>query len=90
MDGGTHERKLKQHEKSRVVKERNHQPASREGQAGRREMAERLVIALKPGNAGGAKGPQFKVSDRRSDSGGLTMSLTPPRKARKLQAALRG
>jgi hypothetical protein len=33
---------------------------AREGQAGLREVAERSVVVVKPGNAGGAKGPQFK------------------------------
>ena len=36
------------------------QPDAREGQAGLREVAERSVVATKPGNAGRAKGPQFK------------------------------
>ena len=36
------------------------QLGSREGQARPVEMAERLVVAVKPGNSGGAKGPQFK------------------------------
>ena len=36
------------------------QLGSREGQARPVEMAERLVVVLKPGNSGGAKGPQFK------------------------------
>ncbi len=31
-------------------------------------VAERLVVALKPGNSGGAKGPQFK--DQRSQEQG--------------------
>ena len=31
-------------------------------------VAERLVVALKPGNAGGAKGPQFK--DQRTQEQG--------------------
>jgi hypothetical protein len=53
-------RKSKQHGKSPVAEERNFQPATREGQAARREMAERLVVARKPGNAGGATEPQFK------------------------------
>lgn len=53
-------------------------------------MAERPVVAVKPVNAGGAKEPQFKVSDRRSDNRRLTMSLTPPSKVGKLQAALHG
>ena len=43
-----------------MVAARDRQPDAREGQAGLREMAERPVVAVKPGNAGGAKGPQFK------------------------------
>ena len=42
----------------------------------------------KPGNTGGAKGPQFQGSVRRRESRGLTMSLKPPEKVGKLQAAL--
>jgi hypothetical protein len=34
---------------------------AREGQAGRPGVAERFVVPLKPGNAGGGKGPQFKT-----------------------------
>ena len=37
------------------------QPDAREGQAGRCGVAERPVVPKKPGNAGGGKGPQFKV-----------------------------
>ena len=40
---------------------RDDQPDAREGQAGRRGVAERSVVPLKPGNAGGGKGPQFKT-----------------------------
>jgi hypothetical protein len=53
------ERISKQHEKSDEVGQRP-QPAAREGQAGPRRMAERPVVATKPGNSGGAKGPQFE------------------------------
>jgi hypothetical protein len=38
------------------------QPDAREGQAGRHGVAERLVVPVKPGNAGGGKGPQFKTN----------------------------
>ncbi len=34
---------------------------AREGQAGRPGVAERFAVPLKPGNAGGGKGPQFKT-----------------------------
>src|SRR6266478_5621235 len=37
------------------------QPNAREGQVGRHGVAERFVLPLKPGNAGGGKGPQFKT-----------------------------
>src|ERR1700682_3125856 len=36
-------------------------PDAREGQAGRPGVAERFVVPLKPGNAGGGKGPQFET-----------------------------
>ena len=35
------------------------QPDAREGQAGPCGVADRLVVPLKPGNAGGGKGPDF-------------------------------
>jgi hypothetical protein len=35
------------------------QPASREGQAGLSGAAERFVVSMKPGNAGGEKEPYF-------------------------------
>ena len=38
---------------------RDDQPDAREGQAGRTGVAERPVVPLKPGNAGGGKGPDF-------------------------------
>src|SRR6266566_9814838 len=37
------------------------QPDAREGQVGRLGVAERFAVPLKPGNAGGGKGPQFKT-----------------------------
>ena len=42
------------------------QPDAREGQAGRSGVAERFVVPLKPGNAGGGKGPQFKTDAERA------------------------
>ena len=42
------------------------QPDAREGQAGHDGVAERFVVPMNPGNAGGGKGPQFK---RRSEGG---------------------
>src|SRR5271167_2541759 len=40
---------------------RDDQPEAGEGQAGRAGVAGRLVVPLKPGNAGGGKGPWFKA-----------------------------
>lgn len=37
------------------------QPNAREGQIGCLGVAERFAVPLKPGNAGGGKGPQFKT-----------------------------
>src|SRR5450631_2312620 len=49
---------------------RDDQPDTREGQAGRRGVAERFAVPLKPGNAGGGKGPQFKTNAIRSEGPG--------------------
>ena len=43
---------------------------------------------MKPGNAGGAKGPWVKVNVRSSDSLESGVSLVPPRTVGKLQATL--
>src|ERR1700737_5074009 len=47
------------------------QPDAREGQAGRCGVAERLVVPLKPGNAGGGKGPQFKTNATSGEGPGI-------------------
>ena len=44
------------------------QPDAREGQAGPSGESERSVVPSKPGNAGGGKGPQFKVNVRSGES----------------------
>ncbi len=41
---------------------RDLQPVAREGQTGPWRVAERPVVLRKPGNAGGGKGPWFRVS----------------------------
>jgi len=43
---------------------------------------------MKPGNAGRGKGPWFKVNAGRGQSREIDVSLAPPSKVRKLQAAL--
>ena len=67
---------------------RDPQPDSREGQAGPCWVTERSVVALKPGNAGGAKGPWFKVNVGSGDSRESGVSLVPPTKVGKLQETL--
>jgi hypothetical protein len=64
---------------------RDDQPDDREGQAGRCGVAERFVVPLKPGNAGGGKGPQFKTDATRSEGPGDWGNLSTPDK---LQTAL--
>jgi hypothetical protein len=59
-----------QHGKPEAVKARDLQPDAREGQAGPHRVAERPVVARRPGNAGGAKGPWFKVSAERGEDHG--------------------
>ena len=51
-----------QHGKPATAEERELQRDAREGQARPGRVAERLVVPSKPGNAGGGKGPQFKVN----------------------------
>ena len=45
-----------------MVRVRDPQLNSREGQAGPGRVAERPVVPLKLGNAGGGKGPWFKAT----------------------------
>ena len=47
------------------------QPASRERQAGPYGVTERPVVLMKPGNAGGGKGPQLKGNARSNEGGGI-------------------
>src|SRR5207302_787124 len=46
---------------------RDDQPDAREGQAGRIGVAERPIVPMKPGNAGGGKGPWFKTNAASSE-----------------------
>jgi len=61
--------KRTQHGKPRGVVS-DDQPDAREGQAGRPGVAERSAVPLKPGNAGGGKGPQFKTDAIRGEGPG--------------------
>jgi len=49
---------------------RDDQPEAREGQAGRPGVSERFIVLMKPGNAGGGTGPQFKTNAIRSEGPG--------------------
>ena len=55
-----HRGKRAQHGKPHGVVE-DGQPDAREGRFGRYGVTERLVVPMKPGNAGGGKGPQFRT-----------------------------
>ena len=61
IGGSMYTRKRTQHGKPQCVI-RDDQPETREGQAGRAGVAGGLVVLLKPGNAGGGKGPWFKTN----------------------------
>ncbi len=61
----THGKRM-QHEKPPTAETRDLPPESREGQAGPRGVADRLVVPWKPVNAGGGKGPEFKTDVRKS------------------------
>src|SRR6202048_4363042 len=62
--------KRTQHGKPQCVI-RDDQPDAREGQAGRAGVAERLVVPLKLGNAGGGKRPQFKTNATSGEGPGI-------------------
>ena len=64
------------------------QPDAREGQAGPPGVSERSIVPAKPSNIGGGKGPWFKVNVTAADSREIGVSLLPPAKVGKLQAAL--
>ena len=60
-----------QHGKPEAAGARDPQPDAREGQAGPGRVAERPVVPLKPGNAGGGKGPWFKATSDATRTGRL-------------------
>ncbi len=68
IDDGMHRRKQQQPREALRGGGRGRQPDAREGQAGPRGVAEGFVVALKPGNSGGAKGPQFKSERLQEES----------------------
>jgi hypothetical protein len=56
------------------------QLATRERQAGPFGVAERPVVPMKPGNAGGGKGPQLEGNARSDEDGGIGDEPNNPRK----------
>jgi len=89
MGDGMHvQGELVQHGKPHSVAGRDGQPAAREGRAGPNGVAERPVLLLKPGNAGGGKGPRFKVNVTRGAGQETGVSLQAPNKVQKLQTTL--
>src|SRR6185369_2417790 len=53
------------------MRDQDDQPDAREGQVGRTGVAERLVVPLKPGNAWGGRGPQFKTNESQGEGPGV-------------------
>src|SRR5713226_3530625 len=56
------------------------QLATRESQAGPDGVTERLAVPMKPGNAGGGKGPQLKGNARSNEDRGIDDESSNPRK----------
>jgi len=67
---------------------RDDQPDAREGEAGRPGESERFIVPMKPGNAGGGTGPQFKTNAIRREGTRRLGNLSTPESVQKLQKAL--
>src|SRR6266849_1324403 len=65
----------------KFVIERIHQPDAREGQTGPHRESERLVVPMKPGNAGRGKGPWFKAAQRVARVGTLVATPASPKQS---------
>ena len=78
--------KRRQHGKPQGVI-RDDQPDAGDGQAGRSGVAERLAVLMKPGNAGGGKGPQFKAGAESGDAQEIGETLRNSGKVRELRKA---
>ena len=78
---------LTQHGKPHAVRARDPQPDAREGQAGPWGDGE-AVVPTKPGNSGGGKGPQFKVSVKKGRQPGDWREPKTSTTVGKLQTAL--
>ena len=76
-----------QHGKPDSVVGRGDQPEAGDGQKGRYGVAERPVLPRKPGNAGGGKGPQFKMGVGSGDVQEIGATLGNSVKVRELRKA---
>ena len=56
------------------------QPTAREGQVGPARVAERPILPVKPGNAGGGKGPQVRSDAQREKGLGSGYAYYPERR----------
>ena len=70
--------KRRQHGKPDSVVGRDDQHETGDGQTGRYRVAERPAVPRRPGNAGGGKGPQFKVGAERSEVSEIGGTLATP------------
>src|SRR5436309_809297 len=78
--------KRTQHGKPRGVV-RDGQPHARERGFGRPGVTERFVVPLKPGNAGGGKGPEFKAGAESGDAQEIGATLRNSGNVRELRKA---
>ena len=81
--------KRTQHGKPDNVVGRSDQPEAGDGQKGRYGVAERPVLPRKPGNAGGGKGPQFKMGTGSSEVQEIGVTLGNSGNVRELRKAPR-
>ncbi len=77
-----------EHGKPHAAAARDRQPDSGDGQAGLHGVAERPVVALKPGNAGRAKGPDFRRGAEEAEEGDIGASLVSPMRIRRFPRQL--
>jgi hypothetical protein len=79
--------KRQQHGKPRGVVG-DDQPDSGDGKAGRHGVADGPVVPMRPGNAGGGKGPWFKTDATSGEGHWRLGNLSTPSRVRELRKAL--
>ena len=77
--------KRRQHGKPHGVVGRGDQPKAGDGRKGRCGVAERFVVPMKPGNAGGGKGPQDKMGMPSGEAREIGETLANSQNVRDLQ-----